>query len=73
MVVIAGRRRHISPTHAWLEIVFAHEALDLLVIDDEALLAKVAESPTVALELVADRAHRLDDGCVIGGTPVGAL
>ena len=65
MVVVAVRRRHISPTHAWLEIVFAHEALDLLVIDHEALLAKVGlhASPTVAFELVADRAYRLDDGC----------
>ena len=67
MVVVAVCRRHISPTHAWLEIVLAHEALDLLVIDHEALLAKggLHASPTVAFERVADRAHRLDDGCVV--------
>jgi hypothetical protein len=68
MVGVAVSRRHISPTHTWLEIVFAHEALDLLVIDHEALLAKggLHASPTVAFERVADRAHSLDDGCVIG-------
>jgi hypothetical protein len=67
MVMVAVRRRHIAPTHAGLKIVFAHEALDLLVIDCEALLAKggLDAPPTIAFELVADGAHRFDDGSVI--------
>jgi hypothetical protein len=52
IVVVAVRRRHIPPTHAWLEIVFAHEAPDLLVIDHDALLAKggLYAPPTVAFD-----------------------
>jgi len=67
MVVVAVRCRHVSPTHAWLEIVLAHETLDLLVIDRKALLAEgcLDAPPTVAFELVADGAHRFDDGSVI--------
>ena len=61
--MIAVGRRHVAPAHAWLEIVLAHQAPDLLVVDDEALLPQGGPhaAPAVVLELVADRAHRLDD------------
>ena len=57
MVVVAVRRRHIPPAHTGLEIMFAHKALDLLVIDHDPLLAKggLYATPTVAFELVVNR------------------
>jgi hypothetical protein len=48
--------------------MFAQEAINLLVIDHEALLAKGGfhAPPAVAFELVANAGDRFDDGGVVG-------
>ena len=68
LVVIAVRRRHVTTTGSRLKIVLAHQALDLLMINDDALLPKggLNTPPAVAFELVADDRNGLDDRSVVG-------
>src|SRR5690606_13724495 len=51
-----------------LETMLSHQAKDLLMVDDEALLTERGSNtaPAVMLELIADRSDRLDDGGIIG-------
>ena len=50
--------------------MLTHQAADLLVINDQALLAKrcLDATPAIVLELVADSSHRRDDGGVVSCT-----
>ena len=68
MIAVGGGRE--APAGSGLEAVLAHEAADLLVIDDHALLMESGPdaTPALVLELVADRSHSLDNGGVIGCT-----
>ena len=67
LVVIAIGRRDVAPAQPRLKVVLAHEAPDLLVVHDHALLPQRGSNtaPAVGLELVADGADRLDDRGVV--------
>src|SRR5262249_55976048 len=70
LIVVAVGRRHIAAPSTGLEIVFPHQPLDLLVIDDQAPMPKLSANapPAVEFELLADRGDRLDDrGVVLRG------
>ena len=66
--MIAIRRRDVASAQPRLKVIFAHEALDLLVVHDHALLPQSGSNtaPTVVFELVADGADGLDDRGVVG-------
>src|SRR5271169_4984462 len=66
-VVIAVGRGHVATPALGLQVMFAHQSAELLMIDDDALMAKLgADSPiAVSLELVADRLHATDDFAII--------
>lgn len=68
LIMIAVCRRSEAAANLWLEIVFAHQPADLLVVDDQALLTKGGSdtTPPVMFELITDSGHRLDDCCVVG-------
>jgi hypothetical protein len=70
LVVVAIRRCREAASHSGLEVMLAHEAANLLVIDNQALLPEggLDPAPAVVFELVADPSHRRDDGCVVGRT-----
>ena len=65
--MIAVRGRHVAPAYSRLKVVLAHQASDLLVVHDNALLPqrRAHTAPAIVLELVADRRHRLDDRSVV--------
>ena len=71
MVMIAVGRRHISQPVPWIQVVFAHQATDLLGVHHEAAVPQFGGHPTIAvgLELVRDRLHLADDLRII--RPVG--
>ena len=66
--MIAVGRGNEAPPHPRLQIMLAHQAPDLLVVHDKALLTQRRADAAIAveLELVADREHRLDDRGVVG-------
>src|SRR5690554_4934492 len=68
LIMIAVCRRSEAAANLWLEIVFAHQPADLLVVDDQALLTKGGSdtTPPVMFELITDSGHRLGDCCVVG-------
>jgi hypothetical protein len=56
--MVAVRHHHVAPSSLGLEVVFSHQAAELLAVHHHALMAKrSAHAPVaIALELVADRA-----------------
>src|SRR6266700_205244 len=71
IVVIAVGRGHKPPPALGLQVVLAHEAADLLGIDDYVSMAQLGANPAIAidLELVANRHHGRNDLGVIGFAP----
>ncbi len=65
VVIAVGRGDEPSPDLR-MQIVFAHEAANLLVVHDNTLLPQGRTDAAVAVELVADREHRFDDRGVVG-------
>ena len=63
MVMIAVGRRHVSSPVPWIQVIFAHQAADLLGVHHEATLAQLGTHPAIAigLELVCDCLHLDDD------------
>jgi hypothetical protein len=57
-----------APANPRLQTVLAHQASDLLVVHDEALLTQGRADAAVAVELecLSDREHRLNDSGVVG-------
>ena len=57
LIMVAVRRRDIAAATPGLKVVFAHQAADLLVIDDQPALPQrgADASPAIGFELVADR------------------
>jgi hypothetical protein len=66
--VIAVGRCDMAAADLRLQAVLAHQALDLLVVDDQASLpqGRANTPPAIALELVAEDGDRLDDHAVVG-------
>jgi hypothetical protein len=62
LIMIAVGRRDVTAPPAWLKIVLAHQASDLLVIDDHATMPQLGAnaSPAIEFELLADRRDRLE-------------
>ena len=67
MVAVGGRDK--AAALSWLKVVLAHQALDLLVVHDQALLPQGDPDtpPAILLELVADGRDRLDDCSIVPG------
>jgi lactam utilization protein B len=67
-VVIAVGGGDKAPANPGLQVVFAHQAADLLVIDDKALVAQRGADAAIAVEaeVVADRKYRFHDRGVVG-------
>ena len=61
--MIAGRSRDEPPAALGLQVVFAHEAADLLGIDGNPAMAQLGTNPAIAigLKLIADLHHDRDD------------
>jgi hypothetical protein len=64
LVVIAVGGRGIAAAASRRQTVLAHQASDLLAIDDHPMPQLGANPPAVAFKLVADRGDGLDDCCV---------
>src|SRR3954471_21335233 len=62
-IVVAVGRSYVSASTLRLQALLAHQAADLLVIDDNALMTQLgADAPiTVSLKLVADYSHATAD------------
>src|SRR5665647_2516175 len=62
-IVIAVGRRDVTAPALGLQVVLAHQSADLLVVDDDAMMAEFGTDAPVAvsLELVADRPHAADN------------
>ena len=75
LVVIAVRRGDEAPPVRRMHGVFAHQALDLLVVHDPAAMpeCRLHAPPAVGFELVLDRVHGLDQGGVVGRSLGGAV
>jgi len=71
MVMIAVSRRHVSPPVPWVQVVFAHQAANLLGIHHQSTMAQFGSHPTIAvgLEFVGDRLHLANNLPVV--RPVG--
>ena len=67
LIMIAVGRRDVTAPPAWLKVVLAHQASDLLVVDDHATMPQLGAnaSPAIEFELVADRRDRLDDRRIV--------
>ncbi|ESY39774.1 hypothetical protein X745_32615 [Mesorhizobium sp. LNJC374B00] len=61
LIVIAIRGHRVALAHSRLKVMLAHQAADLLVIDDHAFLPKTGSdtAPAIVLELVTDRCDLL--------------
>jgi hypothetical protein len=59
LIMIAVGRRDVTAPPAWLKVVLAHQASDLLVIDDHATMPQLGAnaSPAIEFELVAGHCH----------------
>jgi hypothetical protein len=68
LIVVAVGRCDIAPTDSRLQTVLAHQAFDLLMIDDHPPMSQLGANPppAVAFKLIADRGNGFYDCCVVG-------